>query len=140
MFFQFPYLSLRPKRGDFYFQKALFVLFLLLSFSVQAQPKAELRVDKKSFGSVQRGEVVVLTYTVSNSGNEALLLLNSEVACSCTSVVLDQAPIPPGGSGLVKVSFDTKSVWGRQDRIVTVFTNTADKSFRLRFKGQVSKH
>lgn len=82
---------------------------------------------------------MLLTYTVNNNGNEALLLLNSEVACSCTSVMFDQAPIPPGGSGLIKVSFDTKSVWGRQDRIVTIFTNTADKSFRLRFKGQVSK-
>lgn len=84
--------------------------------------------------------MVLLTYTVNNSGNEALLLLNSEVACSCTSVMLDAAPIPPGGTGLIKVSFDTKSVWGRQDRIVTIFANTPEKSFRLRFKGQVSKN
>lgn len=104
-----------------------------------AQPKAGLPQSKLSFGSVKRGEVVVLTYTVNNTGNAPLLLLDSEVSCSCTEVKFDKAPVLPGNSTVVEVKFNTKTVWGRQDRFVYLTTNGVDKEIRLRYKGLVSK-
>ncbi len=132
--------SLRVLRGDFVF---IGVLTGLLGFAfsgpLAAQPKVEVPVNKQSFGSVKRGEVVELRYEVKNSGNSPLLLFASQVSCSCTQVEFSKEPIPPGKSTTVVLKFDTKSVWGRQDRYVYITSNDPKGEIALRYKGQVSK-
>lgn len=139
MFFHLAYKTLRPKRGVFLI-RTFALLCLLLNVNLSwAQPKANIPESKLSFGSVKRGETVVLTFTVNNTGNAPLLLLDSEVSCSCTEVFFDKTPVLPGNSTLIQVKFNTKSVWGRQDRYVYLTTNSPEREIRLRYRGQVSK-
>jgi hypothetical protein len=114
---------------------------LLMTFhtTAPAQPRAEILESKQSFGSVKRGELVELRYELRNSGNTPLVLLASEVTCSCTQVEFSKEPIAPGKSTIVIVKFDTKSVWGRQDRYVYITCNAPKGEIALRYKGQVSK-
>lgn len=132
--------SLRILRGEFCFKAVLSaLLFLFFLGPLKAQPKVEIKENKQSFGSVKRGEMVELKYELKNAGNSPLLLLASEVSCSCTQVEFSKEPVAPGKSTTVVVKFDTKSVWGRQDRYVYISCNDPKGEIALRYKGQVSK-
>jgi len=139
MFFQKIPGSLRFLRGDFVFKKGLLLCLLIFSSVLTAQPKAEVIESKKSFGSVKRGEKIELRYEIKNTGDAPLILFEAEVSCSCTSVEFSKEPLPPGKTTVVVVVFDTKSVWGRQDRQVYIKCNAAKGEIALRYKGQVSK-
>jgi len=115
------------------------ILFLLL-VSVQflpAQAIARVEENKKSFGKVNRGEFVQLEYTIVNDGTEPLIIKNHEVSCTCTSVSYDHAPLLPAQKTVVKVTFDTKTVYEKQDRMVILFSNNKAGNIKLRFKGYV---
>lgn len=140
MFHHFITSSLRHLRGEFSFRGVLSVLLFLFSLGpIMAQPRVEIKENKQSFGSVKRGEVVELRYELKNAGNSPLLLLASEVSCSCTRVDFSKEPVAPGKTTTVVVTFDTKSVWGRQDRYVYISCNDPKEEIALRYKGQVSK-
>jgi len=127
-------------RGDFIFKSLWFCVFLFsLSNSIIAQPRAEVLVSKKNFGSVKRGTVVELNYEVTNTGTLPLLLHEVEVSCSCTKIEFSKEPIAPGKTSIITAKFDTKSVWGRQDRLLYVKCNIPNGEFTLRYKGHVSK-
>lgn len=106
---------------------------------MRAQARAEVREWKKSFGTVPKGEVVKLHYTINNTGDQPLLIHDAEVACSCTSVDYPAQPLRPGQSGAVTVTFNTKTVYERQDRIVYLHSNDPRSPLKLRFKGFVQK-
>lgn len=132
--------SLRLLRGEFCFRGVVTTLVVLTFLGpLKAQPRVEVRENKQSFGSVKRGEVVELKYEVKNTGNSPLLLLASEVSCSCTQVEFSKEPVAPGKSTTVVVKFNTKTVWGRQDRYVYISCNDPKGEIALRYKGQVSK-
>ena len=110
---------------------------LLLSTAALAQPKAAWNTTKVDFKEVQRGEVLNLDFVVTNTGNAPLILQDGEVSCSCTTVEYSSKPILPGQSATVTVVFNTKTVYGRQDRIVKFYSNASEKPVNLRYKGYV---
>ena len=107
---------------------------------VNAQAIVKVDDAKQSFGTVKKGDMVELSYTLTNIGNEPLLIQKYEVQCSCTSVEFDTKPIVPGRSTIVKVKFDTKTVYERQDRIVYLISNNKNGDVKLRFKGFVKRN
>lgn len=112
---------------------------MLLSLSFFGQAKLEVTEWKQSFGTVTKGEVVKLNYEIKNNGNSPLLIHDAEVACSCTSVDYPKQPVLPAQTATITVSFDTKSVYERQDRIVYIHSNDPRSPARIRFKGFVSR-
>lgn len=125
--------------GIFCFKKALlFTLCLATSFGF-SQAKIELKDAKQSFGTVNKGEVVKLDYEFTNIGNQPLIITEAEVSCSCTTVDFPKQPIAPNQSGKVVVSFDTKTVYDRQDRVVLLKSNDPKSPAKLRYKGNVHR-
>lgn len=104
-----------------------------------AQAKMEIKDTKKNFGFVKRGEVVKLEYDLTNIGNEPLIINDAEVSCSCTTVDFPKQPISPNQSVKIFVSFDTKTVYDRQDRLVLLKSNDPKSPSRIRYKGIVSR-
>lgn len=128
------------QRGIFYLKRFL----LLLSFAIVpklffAQAAITFAESKKKFEDVKKGTLVKLEYDFTNTGNQPLLITNYEVECSCTSAEFPKQPIPPGQSGKIIVTFDTKSVYERQDRIVEIFSNAKNSPAKIRFKGYVER-
>ncbi len=127
-------------KGILLFKKTLIYSFTLLLINCgSSQAKLEIKENKKSFGTVKRGEVVALDYVLLNAGNEPLILKSAEVSCSCTSVDFEREPIQPGKSSLIKVKFNTETVYGRQDREVIISSNNPGGDVYIRYKGNVSK-
>lgn len=86
---------------------------------------------------MKKGEMVKLNYEITNKGSEPLLIKDIEIECSCTKADFDTKPILPQQSSSISISFDTHSVYDRQDRIVKVISNDPKGPHSLRYKGVV---
>lgn len=124
--------------GIFYFRGLCLFLFLCHSQLSFSQTSLKVTDAKQTFGFVQRGEVVKCVYEIINTGNEPLLLQEAEVSCSCTTVEFSKQPVLPGQKTSVLVLFNTKTVYGRQDRVVLLHSNAINSPAKLRYKGTVS--
>lgn len=89
------------------------------------------------FGSVDQGEKVTHVYKFTNTGNEPLIISNAKGSCGCTVPSWPKEPIPVGGSGEIKVQFDSKGKKGKQSKRVTLTANTDPVQTFLTIKGEV---
>ena len=76
-------------------------------------------------------------FKITNSGNAPLIINDYEVGCPCTKVILPEAPILPGETIDLKVTFDTKGKYYFQDRTIYLMTNTKKKKHAIRIKVKV---
>ena len=112
---------------------------MFISVSAFSQAEIKFTDTKKSFGFVKKGEVVLIEFDFTNTGDQPLIITDAKVECSCTTVNFPKQPIAPNQSAKVSVSFDTKSVYDRQDRIVEIISNAKNANQKIRFKGVVLK-
>ena len=82
---------------------------------------------------------MVINYIITNEGDQPLVIDDATASCHCTTAKYDPAAIAPGKSTTVMVVFQTKSAYGRQDRVVEVFSNDPRSPLKLRFKGVVDQ-
>jgi hypothetical protein len=116
--------------------KRLVVLILLMINSAFGFGQtAEFFVDAAlhKFPKTNEGVQLKHDFVVTNKGAVPLIISSYEVSCSCTKVILPP-PIPPGKTGIVTVTFDTKDKYYQQDRKIILQTNTKKKVEYLRFK------
>jgi len=86
------------------------------------------------FADVEEGEQLLHTFKFTNTGNEALIISDYQVACSCTKAVFSKAPILPGQKSEITIRFDSKGKYGFQDRIIKVYSNANKSPIKLRIK------
>lgn len=89
------------------------------------------------FGTVDEGEIVKYAYKFKNTGSEPLVISNCKGSCGCTVPTWPKEPIPPGGSGEIKVEFNSKGKPGAQSKRVTVTANTTPTETFIEIKGEV---
>ncbi|MEN8775996.1 MAG: DUF1573 domain-containing protein [Polaribacter sp.] len=90
------------------------------------------------FGTVNEGEIVEKTFKVTNSGKTDLVITNAKSSCGCTIPVWPKAPIKPGETGDIKVRFNTNGKPNRQQKSITLTTNTESGREVLTIKGMVT--
>lgn len=117
--------------------RTLIILFSFTS-SFVAFSQSQFKVDEAvhKFPKVNEGEQLQHAFTISNTGDEPLIISSYEVACTCTKVVLPP-PVAPGGTAEIVVKFDTNGKYYLQDRKIILHTNTKKKIEYLRFKAYV---
>lgn len=101
---------------------------------------ASLSVDKKEydFGTVNEGEIIETTFKITNSGKTDLVITDAQVTCGCTVPVWPKAPIKPGETKDVEVKFNTNGKQNRQQKNITLITNTQSGREILTLKGMVT--
>ncbi|MCU0348678.1 MAG: DUF1573 domain-containing protein [Saprospiraceae bacterium] len=90
-----------------------------------------------NFGKVKAGEKVQHEYVFKNTGKEPLVISNAKGSCGCTVPEWPKEPIAPGGSGKIKVEFDSKGKSGPQTKQVTITANTDPVQSIIYIKGDV---
>lgn len=90
------------------------------------------------FGTVAEGDVVETVFKVTNSGKTDLIITDAQVTCGCTVPVWPKAPIKPGQTEDIKVKFNTSGKTNRQQKNITLITNTESGREILTLKGMVS--
>ncbi len=75
------------------------------------------------FGYVTKGERLSYSFKFKNSGKSNLIISYVESSCGCTTSSPPKAPIKPGESGEIKVTFDSKTKNGKTSSQVLVTAN-----------------
>jgi len=126
--------------------KRLIFALITIAFIVGVKPaeaqfsEASIAFDKlnHNFGNIKEEKgIVEHTFKFTNSGSEALLVNNVRSSCGCTVPEWSKEPIPPGGSGTVKVSFNPLRRPGAFRKSITVQSNAKVKNTVLYIVGLV---
>lgn len=115
-------------------KRLLPLLLLVTTIQVNAQDEVTGPVitwEKLSheFGDITQGEKIEHTFKFTNTGTAALVITNVEVTCGCTVPRgWPRDPIMPGEKGEITVAFNSAGKIGRQNKVVTVTSNSVGKT------------
>ncbi|HQV53077.1 MAG: DUF1573 domain-containing protein [Flavobacteriales bacterium] len=90
------------------------------------------------FGNIKQDSENAYTFSFTNSGTEPLIIENAVGSCGCTVPEYPKEPIPPGGTGDIKVVYKPGKQENAQTKTVTVTANTEPKETVLRIKANVA--
>jgi uncharacterized repeat protein (TIGR01451 family) len=127
--------------------KKLFLLVVLLSqFNLTNAQHAKSGVgaviswerSTHDFGDIIQGDKVEYTFKFENTGNQDLVITNIEVTCGCTIPKgWPRDPIPPGEKGELTVAFNSAGKIGKQNKVVTVTSNSSGSVNQVMFSATV---
>ena len=90
------------------------------------KPAAKLVVlegTQFDFGRIYRGSVMERKLTLQNAGTDTLVIGTIGVSCGCTGAMATAERIPPGGTGAVRITFNSKNFAGPVHKTVTLNSN-----------------
>lgn len=102
-------------------------------------PSFEFTQEEHDFGTINEGDIVDHVFTFANNGDAPLIISSATASCGCTVPQWPKEPIPVGGTGEIKVQFNSRKKPGIQDKTVTITANTYPKISRLKIKANVIK-
>jgi hypothetical protein len=106
---------------------------------VTSNEYGEIRFDKTDhdLGTIVQGETVGYNFAFSNIGEGSLVILNASASCGCTVPQFSKEPVPPGGSGMVEVVFDSSGRMGQQSKTITIKTNGTPPVVNLTIRADI---
>ncbi len=97
--------------------------------SAERQNAAKIAFDDTefNFGDIKQGEKVEHTFKISNHGKSDLVIRDVKASCGCTAVKPDKNIIKPGESTSMKAIFNSAGKTGRQNKTISIITNSPDQ-------------
>ncbi|MDE6272766.1 MAG: DUF1573 domain-containing protein [Muribaculaceae bacterium] len=90
------------------------------------------------FGKIkEKGGLVTHEFNFTNDGDGNLVILKATAECGCTRPSYSDAPVGPGKSGKLKVSYNPLGRPGSFEKVVTVTTSGNPSKVRLKIRGVV---
>ncbi len=88
-------------------------------------PKPVVRFDwtTHDFGEIPADRKVSHRWIYHNDGQATLAILGTRPMCGCTVSTIEKKEIPPGGTGVLEVTFDPAGQEGSVRRTIAVLTN-----------------
>ncbi len=103
-----------------------------------AAPGVRWSTTTHNFGAFdEEAGRVSCTFTFVNTGSEPVSIIAARPSCGCTAPSYPTAPVAPGDSGVVTVTFDPAGRPGRFDKFVAVDFSYPDSRVKLHVKGTV---
>jgi hypothetical protein len=90
------------------------------------------------FGNINEGDVVETIFKFTNSGKSELIITKAVGSCGCTVPEWPKQPISVGGTGEIKVKFNSLGKPNNQRKTITLTTNTAQGKEVVVIKAQVT--
>ncbi len=132
----------------------LMVAFMMTIVYAQAQnqstlvtgkPEAKVKVNgpvakwdqtENNMGEIPQGIPKAAQFTLSNEGNEPLIISSAQASCGCTNLNYSKEPLLPGKSTTISATYNA-AVKGNFFKTITVRTNASDQPTVLQIKGNV---
>lgn len=107
-----------------------------VGISDEEKTKVNIPQQEIDLGTLSKGEVKTVCFTVTNVGNVPLIIKGVTTSCDCTSARMDRKRIPMQSSGklIVQYSADTE---GEFLRTVSLFGNVEGESIEFVLTGDV---
>lgn len=106
-----------------------------------SQTTMSFDVEEHDFGIIPKDTPVSKTFIVTNTGENPLIISDAKASCGCTVPKKPEAPIAPGETGEIEVTFTSKP--GQEgtaiNKTVTVTANVPNSTKTLVIKGNVTK-
>ena len=119
-------------------KRILITLYVLASvvLTAVAQARFTSNTEMYSFGQIEWKHPVTVQYTITNTGDQPLVLTEVEPDCACSVAQWTKTPIAPGAKGTVNVTFDAKAL-GHFQKSVAIYCNAQPHLVYLKFNGEV---
>ena len=106
--------------------------------SIFAQTKAplEFKESKFTFGKVKQGVPVTHTFTFTNTSDKPVVIENATASCGCTTPEYPKAPIAPGASNKISVTYNAAAMGTFTKPVTVKVANVADP-IMLNIDGEV---
>lgn len=119
--------------------RLLFIPLLALCMSSAfSQSGPELQVDSiVDLGIISEGDSVSHTFTLTNTGDQTLIINEIEVTCTCLSTELSMTSILAGQEASIVVWFNTEGKMGRQHKLVALKTNALEPVTMLSIMAEI---
>ena len=88
------------------------------------------------FGTISKGKPVTHEFEFKNNGDAPLLIMGVQPSCGCTTPEWTKEPIPAGGSGYIKATYNAAAI-GAFNKTITVTSNAGTNPVILTIKGVV---
>ena len=124
-------------------KKLSFILCCIFLFAanVAAQNGTQISADELTynFGTIAEADGLAShTFVVKNTGDAPLVITRITASCGCTQPEWTKAPIAPGKTGNVKVTYNPKGRPGPFYKTISIFSNGKKGSYTLAIKGNVT--
>lgn len=130
-------LLLQETKKEMTMKRCLLTLYILgVCVFVWAQPRISINRDTYHFGQIEWQKPVSVDFTITNTGDQPLVLSNVTISCACAVADWTKTPIAPGGKGVVTAVFDAKAL-GRFHKSIGVYSNATPNLIYLHFVGEV---
>jgi archaellum component FlaG (FlaF/FlaG flagellin family) len=90
------------------------------------------------FGNIEQGIPKTAEFTLTNNGNEPLLISYAKASCGCTNLKYSNEPVLPKKSTTISVTYNAAAP-GPFIKTITVQTNADENKVILQIKGTVNK-
>jgi hypothetical protein len=121
-------------------QILLSAAFGLLATATFAQPNAKpvggngpmisVNKDSHDYGTIKQGANGTCEFTVTNTGDQPLIITNCQGSCGCTVPKCEKEPIKPGQTSTITVKYDTNRV-GPINKSVTISSNATNAPSKI---------
>jgi hypothetical protein len=92
------------------------------------------------FGIAGPEEEVTHTFRFTNAGSFPLRIDKVDTDCGCMAALLSEKEIPPEGGGEIRAVFETRRYEGKQEKIITVYSNDPNSpEIELVIKGTIKR-
>jgi len=102
---------------------------------------AQLSVDEPvcELGEIREGTKAKATFTIVNTGDQPLVILEVKRSCGCTDVVWPKEPLAPGDEGEITAIYNSQGRPGNFVKTLTVKHNGDGGNVYLTLRGMVLK-
>jgi hypothetical protein len=106
-----------------------------------AGPHIEFEETEYDFGNIDHKlSKAECRFTFINDGTAPLVITKILTSCSCVKTEYPKKPIPPGGKGEIKVTYEVnKKEAGMFYKVVEIYSNSIDRRNNLIVKGNAVK-
>lgn len=102
-------------------------------------PVFTFETENHEFGEITEGDKVSFNFKFKNTGKAPLIISNASASCGCTVPEYSRDPVPPGGNGFIKVSFNSEGKHGMVSKTVTLLANTIPNTKVLTISADINE-
>jgi len=107
--------------------------------SAENAPVMKFEKETHDFGKLIVGKKVSYDFKFTNTGKSPLIITDGYASCGCTKPEWPKAPIKPGDSGIIHVTFNSQGKTpGLQDKLITITANTVPAQNMVHLIGELT--
>lgn len=121
------------------FYSILVALFIsVAAFAQDAAPKIVFEKTTHEYGNIKEADGdASCEFKFINEGDAPLIITRATSSCGCTAPTYPKAPIAPGESGVIGVTYHAKGRPGGFSKNITIYTNVPEEKIKLIISGNV---